>query len=430
MKQVSIGSKGNALFVIESKSPLPSTPKVKDDVYFSITGDKISPWGDDNLYPQHVYELASKNSIVPAAIAKRAELLVSAGWELINKRTKEPIIDGKAAEIEDWLSDSNFNTYLLEAASDLYWFANFFPEIVRDPLSDKIVAISAQEAMFCRYSRQAPNGSIPFCYINANWGISDEQSFMLKRRVIDRYFRPDQALRQISGTHFIYPVSYPSPGKTFYQTATWHSVINSRWLELSNQIPAFKTALMKNQMTIKYIVEIAYEYWEFRYPDFNQVDEATAARYVEQTKEEIEEKLMGVEQAGKTLFIPTSINQLTNTAVRYINITPLEDKLKDGAYIEDSQEASSHLLYALGVPAALIGNTPGKGGMGAGSGSDVREHLNLYLFSISIHQDLILEPLNRLVFPYNGWNDVLIRFKKPFFTTQNQTPPANRVVGS
>ena len=99
--------------------------------------------------------------------------------------------------------------------------------------------------------------------------------------------------------------------------------------------------------------------------------------------------------------------------------------MKDGMYLEDSGEATAHIYTALGIDATLV-NTPTKGGMGAGSGSDKREAFNIYMALRKSDQDLILEPLN-LIRDFNGWDpNTVFWFKNYYVATLNQVTPSQR----
>jgi hypothetical protein len=427
----------NAAFVFNNvpiKKGFPSAPVVRDDTV-ALAGYQFAPWGSNNLYPQEVYKAAKRSTIVPSAIKKQVELLVAAGYRIVqvdydsSNLEERPAVGGKVSEIHKFLERTNYNAYITEAANDLYWYANFFPEVVR--VKDKIVAVSAQEAMFSRFSKQNQYGFIEKCYVSANWELlsSTIDKTVLEIPVIDRYFDSAEDMRGRKGDRFIYPVSFPSPGATFYQLAPWHSAIESKWLKFTNAIPSFKDAVLKNQMSIKYLVEIASQYWPAKYPNWHNWGENEQREKVDEEKRSIELHLTGDENAMKAWFVATSLNSLDPTqAIRYINIQKIEGNIQDAIYNEDSQEGASHLLYSLGIPASLIGNTPGKGGMGAGSGSDVREHLNLYLYSIKPHAELINEVFNNLVFPYNGWGDYKIRFNTPYLSTLNQVNEGDRLL--
>jgi hypothetical protein len=428
----------NAAFIFNNiplnKKGYPSSPVVRDDT-IALAGYDFAPWGHNNLYPQEVFKAAKKSTIVPAAIKKQVELLVAAGYRIVevdydsSTLSEKPATGGMVAEIHRFLERTNYKTYVTESALDLYWFANFFPEVVR--VRDKIVAVSAQEAMFSRFSKQNKYGYIEKCYISANWELlsSTIDNSVIEMPVIDRYFDPAEDMRSKKGDRFIYPVSFPSPGATFYQLAPWHSAVESKWLKFSNAIPSFKDAVLKNQMSIKYLVEIASEYWSAKYPNWYDMTDDERIVKVDEEKKSIEAHLTGDENAMKAWFVATSLSPLNQTEViKYVNIVKIEGNIQDAIYNEDSQEAASHLLYALGIPASLIGNTPGKGGMGAGSGSDVREHLNLYLYSIVPHGELINEVFNNLVFPYNGWGNYKIRFNTSYLSTLNQINVDDRIL--
>lgn len=431
---ITISRKAKAIIVgLNPKAqavPMPTSPKIKDD--FRVGLGEVAYWGADNLFPQNIYYKAKDNSIVSSTIQKKVELLIAGGFQIgvmeINEDQEEVFKPKFNKEIANFLKSINFSTYLAEAASDFYWFQNVFPEIVRDEKTGKIVAVSAQEAMFCRFSKQNDKGIIPNCYISANWDAYDNENskYTLTRPVIDRYYSPVLDLKLRAGTHFIYPISFPSPGTTFYQRAPWTSVTENGWLDFANRIAIFKQARLENLFTADYIVKIEQGYWEVKYPNWKQLSQKERDENTVKTKLDIENKILGAKNAGKTIFLPTFWDPHMKAEREYIKIEVIPRTWKEDTMIDDSQEASSHLLYALGVPASLIGNTPGNGGMGAGSGSDVREHLNLYLYLCGLHEQIILEPFNNLVLPYNGWGEYQIRLKKPVFQTLDKIPPAQR----
>jgi hypothetical protein len=309
----------------------------------------------------------------------------------------------------------------MEAASDLYWFYNAFPEIILSNDRSKVVSISAQEAMNSRWSKQNPKGIIEKCFINANWAdggkIDSPETVIVP--VIDPYYDPVSAVQQRKEFKYIYPISFPTPGKTYYQLASWHSVYRNKWLSFAAKIPAFKEAIMKNQISIKYHIEVPDYYWSWKYQDWAKMstDERTKVRTTELT--EFNKVLQGETNAGRSIMTTSRWDEVTKTKYPGWSITTIDDKYKDGTYIEDSQEASSHLLFALGIDGTLIGNSPGKG-MGAGSGSDKRVAFNLYINMCLAHEHLILEPLN-FIRRYNGWNPkIRFRIARKEITTLDQ----------
>lgn len=416
---------------------VPSTPVVKNFEGISGTG-KVAPWGDDNLFPQHVIEDYEKNSIIGPTLDWKARALYSMGidtYKVIERKANgEEVLEHYPYQPWiDFAKASNIKRYLIEACSDFYIFYNFFPELVLSKDRKTITNITCQEASYCRWEIQDENtGAINHCYINASWDESQtvESKNTKSIPVLDPYFDPVNALRERKdGYKYIYPVSYPTPGKTYYQLAHWNAIRKSGWLDVATAIPEFKKSLMKNSLNIKYHVQIADFYWEWKFPEWKKMTADDRKKAREIVLKEFNEFMSGPKNSGKSLVSMFKNDPVTGKEYPGWKVETIDDKLKDGAYIEDSQEASTHILYALGVDQSLSGSAPGKG-MGGGSGSDKNAAFNIYISLVKIHEDLILEPLE-FIRDYNNWpSDMVFRFRRPFLTTLNNVTPSQRTPGN
>ncbi len=412
-------------------TPAVPTPIVQQ---YSWMAGNIAPWGTDNLLPQHILSKSLENPIIAPVIEEKADLLAQADYvigKVSYQEGKKTFVPTSNPEIEQFLADINFDDYKAKAALHYYWFGNVFPEIVTSIDGKKIVNLTAHDSTFCRYSRQNEYGLITHCFINANWHLFANEShhYTLIRQVIQKDIAPTQDLwRKIANSkdrNFIYPLSQPKVGTTFYAACSWHTALTSKVVEWANAIPQYKAAIMRNQLSADFLVEISTEYWTDKYPDWHEKPELKEERK-KAIRKEIEETLTGAENASKSIFAPMGYDEYNKKEIHYIKITPISKTNLDGRLVEDSQEACSLLLFALRMPADLLGNLPSSSGMGAGSGSPTREHFNIYFNKIAPHQQLILEPLNRLIFPYNGWNGYEIRFQNPNLQTLNQVTPSKR----
>ena len=404
----------------------PTAPAVK-----ASGSGLIAPWGDDNLFPQNVLGKAEK-TFLPSVIQWQVRAMGSRliyGIEEIDAATgEEKFRRVKDPVVEAWLKRTNIGRYCVETASDLYWWGNMFPELILSNDRSEIVSISAQEAMYCRWEVQNQStGLVDNCYINANWDNGGTEANSTVVKVIDPYYDPVGSLKARKEFKYIYPLSFPSPGKTYYQLVSWDSVRKNGWLEIAALIPTWKKALMQNQVSIKYHIEIPEYYWSWKYKDWHKMSQAqqTNARSTELS--EFNSFLTGEEKAGKSIMTTSKFDEGTNTKYPGWTITALDDKIKDGKYIEDSQEASAHILFAVGLDGTLIGSAPGKG-FGAGSGSDKRVAFNMYMELQQPNEDLILEPLH-FIRDYNGWNpEYKFKFKRNQISTLdsgNETKPIN-----
>ena len=425
--QPSLGKPGSGPTSLEKPKLDPTSPVLVN------TGSgfaDIEPWGTDNLFPQKVLAECSKNTIIPATIDWKARALYQRGLEYgiedLDENGEVKFKRIKDTAIDEFLRRSAINRYGMESIVDFYWYFNIFPEMVLSKDRKKILGLTAQESSYCRWGKQnEKTGLVDTCYINANWdnGGTAQSKETTKVPVIDPYYDPVTALREDTRDwKYIYPVSYPTPGKTFYQLAHWDSIRSSGWLNVAQSIPAFKKALFENQVTIKYIIETATWWWEWKYPNFETMTPEERQTVMADELKIFEDFMSGNDKAGNSIMTVFKSDPDRGQEYAGWKITPVDNKIKSGVYIEDSQEASSHLLYALGVDPTLIGSAPGKG-MGAGSGSDKQAAFNSYLSLVQVHADLILEPLH-FIAQYNGWNpDIKFRFKREILMPQTSGKP-------
>lgn len=399
----------------------PTTPIVK-----SIDADVMALWGEQNDFPQKVIKDVRLDPELPNLLDEKARLLYSGGLiygKLVKgnngSETLEPYDPATTLKIDLWLTRSNINRYLLEASKDLYWFYNVFPELILKTDRSEIVAICAQPAEYCRWSKQSTStGLVEQCFINSNFPEGKATDKLTKKLpVLDPYYDPAGALLLRSdGLNYIYPLSIPTPGSIYYQLADWNSIRESGWLEVSRAIPKFKKSYLEKQMTIKYHIEVSDLFWEKKYEGFTS--KTPEERVVIKVKEfaDFQKILAGAEKAGSNLFTAFITDLASSKEYSLWKVTVLDDKIQSGVFLEDGKDASLYKMAAMGIHPALLGTMPNNG-LG-GAGSNIREAYNLYMLKVRAHQDIILEPLNTVIKYYNKWpDDLAFRFRNSFMNT-------------
>jgi hypothetical protein len=397
----------------------------------------ISPWGDDNLFPQAVVKDIERNTVLGSVLERKTATMYGQGitYGVITGRDKSGLPQFEPQfiqEIEDFLDGSNVARYAFEGLHDINTFANAFPELVLSKNRAKIVGISTQEACWSRYGLPK-KGMVDFVYLNANWdngGSPTDAQYTTRVPVIDPYYDAVGNMKaRTDGFKYVYPLSVPSPDKALYQLASWNAVRRSGWLDVAAAIPEFKKMLFKNQLSVKYMIEIHSAYWEWKYGDWMGLSIDERRQLIEAELTAFNNVMSGTNGAGKTVMT-TTIRTQGGEEVSAFKVTAIDDKLKDGIYIEDSQEAASHIYTAVGYAPSLMGVSPGKGmGGGAGGGSEPRVLFSNFISTAQFHMDLILEPLN-LIARYNGWQvggrPVRFRFVPPLVMTEaiGNTPSA------
>ena len=149
---------------------------------------------------------------------------------------------------------------------------------------------------------------------------------------------------------------------------------------------------------------MADKYWSLKYSNFEALPASEQKAIRDKEYDIFEDFFTGAINAGK--FIVTEMTHLEGAGLMdsLWKITAIDDKMKQGMYLPESQEGSSHIAFAMGFHPSILGMTPGKGsGGGAGSGSDARVAQNNFDAKATIFEDIIIEPIE-LVHDYNQWD--------------------------
>lgn len=336
---------------------------------YETSSSPWSWWGDDNLFPQNVMKDLEKNSIALKNLMKSRN--VHYGRGLIAYRE----IDGvkevvKDPEVVEFFRVNRLNLQQIEVIDSLEIFANAWIECVVNKGRDKINKVYVKDPTYCRWEKMnASSLRIENVYYSAQWEYSVNENNSIK---IPTYDPSKYNGDRYSDKNFIFPLFYKSMGKTYYHLAVWHGVRQSGWLDIANKIPAMKLAIMKNQMTIKYHIEIPGDYFTVRYPSPDYTKEQREAKEQEML-DKLDAFLSNYENSGKSFVSFTQFNRATNQNFPGWKINVLDNKLKDDAYLPDSQAGNSEIMSAVGIDSAILGGIVPGGKMGAGSGSNIRE---------------------------------------------------------
>jgi hypothetical protein len=373
-----------------------------------IGSNPWSEWGGNNIYPQEVMAKIAQVSLVSAILDWKARALYGGGLEYgcttIDAKGKESFIRVFDKEIEEWLTATDIMLYLMEASSYFYHFYNIFPEMVMSKDGKRIVFLTCLESTDVRYKRREKEGInrglITKAYVSPDWKQVTGKADLEEIEVINTQRDPLGTARGWKNKKFIYPVAYPSPGRGYYQAAPWHALLDT-WLPVAKGVPAFKQSLLTNQMAIKYLMHVPEYFWEWKHPGFNVMADADRRKIMKEEYKQFNDFLSGEENAGKSLVMTIKDNK---AGIEYKDwkIDAIDDKMKNGMYLEDSQEADAHIFKNLNVDPTLFGAGVGKNASGGGSGSDKRVAWNNYIIMTKPHQDIILKPLH-FIAKFNGW---------------------------
>ncbi|RIV20529.1 hypothetical protein DYU11_21015 [Fibrisoma montanum] len=381
---------------------------------YTTAGGDIMPWGEGNDFPQRIFKLYNKSTIIPATLGKVASMLTGRGimavLEDINDDGEEidrplPQNDPVTQEILAFITSTMMSLYLREMAGDAAWFFNGFPEMIISKNRQKIVQMHPLNAEECRWARMDEFGNMPYVYVSADWPHTTIENLNTKRvDALDphRWDRVDW-VRDSSFYNVVYPISYPTPGTRFYSLAHHYSIVESGWMDVHLAVPSFKKYLMKNQMSLKYHVKVDKDYWKELWGDkYTMASDEEKLKLRKSWIDSITKMLTDVDHAATTLVTTVQVSLDGKVTKDFVTVTPVTDSMKDGKYIEDNLEASAQILYALNVDPTLVGYAGGQK-MGARSGgSDKQQAYLIALEQLSPFRGMLIEPLE-FVAEFNGW---------------------------
>lgn len=413
-----------AVVVADSKNIFDDPDAAPVDITIGTKQYQVVPWGENNDLPMQIIQAVDKSPDLSTGLffnvkAGFGDGITACTYELDKdgKKVIKPVYDN--VEINRFFEDNDINGYFLEQLTDLDYFFNVFPEVILNrekPESRKVVSLSHKEAAFSRWGvMDKKSGQITQHFYSAQWddASTEAPSYVVtpvlnaKRPIKDLLIRigrePDARNRTKDEKKFRYivPVSFPSPGRTYYQKPYWYSIIESGWYDFAVAIPEFKKYLIQNGMTIKYIIYLADDYFTTLFAKEGITDVAKQKARVQKEYDDLNKYLTGLKNTGKSMItyfktFPDGKEQ------RRIDIQVIDNKFKGGEYLEDSSEVSNMIAYTLGVHPSIIGASPGKNSNN--SGSDKRELFIMKQALLKSIRDRLLRPLY-LVKAINKWPD-------------------------
>ncbi len=407
----------------KSQADAAKTQEVAPQDYSS---SEWSPWGDTNLFPQEVLTDLEKNSVALRALDKRKRVHFGRGIQAYreegeDEQGKPKRIPVEDPEIVEFFRLNRINLRWPDLIGSLEVFANGWAEVILNKGRDKINRIHIKDPAYCRISKMDDRMRIPYLFYSAQWSMSpsEDAGTLVKIPMFD----PDKYDgSNYKDPQFVLPVFYRSFNKSYYHMAIWNSVRVNKWMDIANKVPVLKAAIMKNQMTIKYHIEVPDDYFTKRYPspDFTK-EQREAAKLKVLT--DMNDFLADVENSGKAMITFNFYSKTKNDYLTGWKINVIENKLENSAYLPDSQAANSEILFAIGVDPCLIGAGLPGGKLGAGSGSDKREAYWMLNADMGPDRMVSLEPLY-FIRDFNKW-DPTIKFDYMVVDTsqtQNQHP--------
>ena len=371
----------------------------------NVTGDYHN-WGEDNNWPTNVRLLNEKSTTSYPMIAKQIGLLFGEG---VSYYTEE-IVDGKKVKnygsieaVDTFFENNDIDRFMLERMMDYKFFGNIFCEFLMSKHKQEINNVNHLEAEFTRLSVQNTKSKvIEKIGLLADWTESGTpiEIELLNPKKSDK----ETVFKQFKKKKkFALHSTFPSPGRTYYAVPPHIAIYRKDgWLEYSNGIPLLLNKMIKNQVTLKYHIQIPYSYWQTVHKEWDNLTQEKRDEHINGVMLEMDTWLKDKSNDFKSFKSHFATDPVTGKPLAGWKIEAIDDKLKKDDYIPVAQEADAQIVRAIGIDPSLAGLQPQGGKMGAGSGSDKRVSYNNSVFITKVDAKIIFEPLY-FVKRYNNW---------------------------
>ncbi len=418
-KHLYFGTGGNTAVHFSSESKESHTVKKPEEKPGTNTG-KIALWGENNRYPQEFLETLRKNGAGGISYRLRKAAHYGQGFRLYKtdqtddgKEDRRLVPVSAEKEILEFFNRSKMPRVWTEIINNLETWNLAFPEYILSNDYNKIVSVRNLATAKMRYELINPkSGLIENAYFCHNWqrNTTVDSEYVSDVPVVDIYATAEEIkeyCKKKKKLKFTMPIFYPLLDEIYYPEADHHSVYRNGWMEVVNNIPAFKKAYAKNQLNIKFMVYISEEYFTRTYGDDWQkftIEKKTELRKA--LADSIDEHLSGNENAGKSIQT-TVFKDREGKWVKGIEVVPLETKTNtDGSMLLDASGGNAEIMNAIGADPVLTGvGIPGDK-LNGGGGSNKREALNILNSLMKSSRETTLE-VWRTLRDYNGWDPTL-----------------------
>lgn len=396
------------------------------------SSDDYITWGEDNTAPQQLFKKFLKVDAAVGGLDVLASAHYGTGFKLFKDEMQGQSIQSVEQllstfpEVQSFFNRTRWQIFMSEIVYDYELYNVAFPEFLLSPDKSKIISVKRHQAAHCRFGKPNKKTGMPEkIFINKDWEAYDEDFTAIVPCFSATMWIEEiqQICKMRNIDRFIIPITGILTTEKVYPKVGWHSSFRNGWADVVLSVPEFKKYMFENQLNIKYLVYVADDFFAHKFGQDSWVhfsDEKKEELRIELVNK-IDQHLSGNKSSGRSLISPYFRDQ-NNNLIKGIEITPIDDKIKDGNFLPDAASGNSQILFSMGVDPCLLGaGIPGGKNL-SGSGSDKREAYTILCSRMPIRRSRTLEIFNKIR-DWNGWDSALYgNYPNVNLTTLDKNP--------
>jgi len=396
-----------------------------------IRSNKFAVWGSNNKYPHELVDLNMSDTTSSACLNFKIRAHYGKGLYLYKnevnaqgQETKTPLALSQYPEIKEFFLINDIENIQQAIITDYEWWWWYLLEFIPGSNEEgkrKIVRVNRIPVVNTRLGLQDKDtGKIGKVYISGEFGGAKSPSKTAELAVKDK--REIYADDFNPASKFGVLCKQVSVDRQYYPLPSWHSV--NKFLNLSLEISDWILSNINNSLNIKYHVRYPNSYFENLHPVSNY---STPELRIEAMKTEkaslfgtLDDVLSGSQNAGKYFHSAVQSHPNKPELALGFEIIPMKNETNHDAYLPAFDTSAAAIANAHNAPLDLVGISLSKG-MGAGSGSNIRESFNFYMqMHTEVPRQTTLEWLY-LIKKINGWPDeVEFGYRNIIFQSVNE----------
>lgn len=362
--------------------------------------ERYERWDVPKLIAQKIQDVP----IAASAIENTANLLLGQGVAYMRRadmlagnyrRHYDP-------EVEKMFCSSQAYDFLEGKAYDIAGLYNAFTQHILSISGNKIVQLKQLESLYSRVSKFSPAKKTQdreLLYYSGEFSrtITDaDLDNKEKTTVFDLYDPNDPAwiyTRAKSRKRTFAAQSRVRTINSFYYAMPTHLGLyrEKGWVDALKNVPEVVYTLQMNQVSLKYIIYVAVEYFHLKYGTQEWLAMSIKQQQAKFTefRDELKKNLLstGSVNATVTMLCPQNPD---GSLKKLVVIEPVDDKTKTGMWIPDSDHGNQEIVRGHNQPTSLYGLSNSNVRMNTESGSANRQGFNQLVTLNTPRQRLLL----------------------------------------
>lgn len=425
-------------FMTTSGSPMGITPEEKKKLiqtvdtkteqdFTDLSGIRLLSWRSNNDFPQWADQIITSTSVLNSGLKFMRNFTLGQGIYAckitgFDDKGNEILEPYPNQEVHKIVSSRVVRRYMERIARDYFKFGSGAVQFIPNNEGSNIVGLNTLNAYYWRLSERDKHGAEK-CVVSGKWpetpGKSDYSVFDVLMEYDPELDLDIRRFEKKAKESPIMVIRDSWSNRDTYGEPIWLACYLAGWIDIAKEVPKYLQKVYKNQATWKWHIQIPYSFWEKKFPEaeFEKTEDRQAA--IDMYMDDIERNLLGADNAEKPLFTHYAINDLNGKIEEEWKITPLDNKSKEGDKLVTSAAANSEILFSLMInPNVLGAGMPGGTYAGNQGGSNIREAFLVNIANAWIDRQNFLDPIE-IMLRYNGYEDVVLRFRNTILTTLN-----------